>query len=264
MPEITLKELLEAGVHFGHQTKKWNPKMEKYIFGERQGIHIVDLQKTMAEFEKAYAYIRDAVADGRNVLFVGTKKQAQEIIREEAERCGMSYVHKRWLGGTLTNFDIIKKSIEHLRELLDVESKGGFSGLSKRDLAKVNKDRLRLEKCFYGLRNMNDRPDIIFIVDPVKEKTALSEAKKVKIFTIGVLDTNGDPDLLDICIPGNDDAIRSIKLLVSRIADAAIEGKQSIGTVVNKEESLPEGESVPVAPEIKKSPKTGKKGEKRS
>ena len=227
MSVISLKELLEAGVHFGHQTKKWNPKMKKYIFGERHGIYILDLQNTLVDFEKAYDYITDAAASGKNILFVGTKKQAQEIVGEEAERCGVWYVNKRWIGGTLTNFNIVKKSIKRLNEILEKEEKGVLSEISKKELARIMKEKVRLEKSFGGLKNMTERPDILFIVDPVKEKTALTEAKKVGIFAIGIIDTNGDPELLDLRIPGNDDAIRAIKLLVSRMADAVLEGKEA-------------------------------------
>lgn len=265
MSVITLKELLEAGVHFGHKTQKWNPKMKKYIFGERQGIFIIDLQKTMAEFEKAYQYLKEAAANGKNILFVGTKKQAQSIIAEESERCKISYVDKRWLGGTLTNFGIIKNSIKQLKEFKDKEEKGEFSGLSKKALAQINKEKARLEKSFGGIRNMDERPDIILIIDPVKEKTALTEARKVGIFTIGIIDTNGDPDLLDLCIPGNDDAIRSIKLLVNRIADAIIEGKESISERIEEavEESRDKEEVLTAQPELGKKSAAKKRGVKK-
>ena len=243
MSVISLKELLEAGVHFGHQTKKWNPKMEKYIFGKRHGIYIMDLQKTVADFEKAYLHVKDAVASGEKVLFVGTKKQAQEIVGEEAERCGICYVNKRWIGGTLTNFGVVKKSIKYLNDIIEKEEKGLLSEISKKELARLMKEKVRLEKGFGGLKSMTELPDVLFIVDPVKEKTALIEAKKVGIFVIGVIDTNGDPDLLDLCIAGNDDAIRAIKLLVSRMADAVLEGKEAISKKVKKaEEESPAAE----------------------
>ncbi len=243
MSVISLKELLEAGVHFGHQTKKWNPKMKKYIFGKRHGIYIMDLQKTLADFEKAYLYVKDAAAGGENILFVGTKKQAQEIVGEEAERCGICYVNKRWIGGTLTNFAVVKKSIKHLNDIIEKEENGTFSGIPKKELARIMKEKVRLEKGFGGLKSMTKLPDLLFIVDPVKEKTALTEAKKVGIFVIGVIDSNGDPELLDLCIAGNDDAIRAIKLLVSRMADAVLEGKETVLKKVKKaEEESPAAE----------------------
>jgi len=262
MSEVTLKELLEAGVHFGHQTKKWNPKMKKYIFGSRQGIYIIDLQKTLANFDKAYQCIKESVSSGKNILFIGTKKQAQDIIAEEAERCGVHYVNRRWLGGTLTNFDVIKKSIEKLKDILDREQKGELAELTKKELAQVNKEKLRLEKDFLGIRNMDDRPDIIFIIDPVKEKTALIEARKVGVFIIGIVDTNGDPDMLDFCIPGNDDAIRSIKLLVNRIADAVLEGKKALTDKASNEADVEEAPAGDAESKKESLAKIKKKGDK--
>jgi len=264
MSEISLKELLEAGVHFGHQKKKWNPKMKKYIFGDRQGIHIIDLQKTMVNFEKVYQYLKEAAASRKSILFVGTKKQAQEIIAEEAERCGASYVNRRWLGGTLTNFEIIKKSIHRLRDIIEKEEKGDFSGFSKKEVARIHKEKMKLEKGFWGMRDMDARPDIVLIIDPVKEKTALTEARKVGVFTIGVVDTNGNPELLDLCIPANDDALRAIKLLVSRLADAVFEGKEALsGEKKKKEKEADAGEKPDSAKEEVKVKVKEKEGRKR-
>jgi small subunit ribosomal protein S2 len=223
MPVISIKQLLEAGVHFGHQTKRWNPKMAKYVYGKRNGIYIVDLQKTVKKLKEACDFVRDLVAKGGYVLFVGTKKQAQEIVAEEAKRCQMFYVAYRWLGGMLTNFKTIKKSLKRLEELekMKVES---FDKLPKQEVVKLEKEMDKLQKVLGGIRGMNQLPSCIFIVDTKKERTAILEAKKLEIPIIGIADTNADPDEVDYVIPGNDDAIRSIKLICSLIAESALEG----------------------------------------
>ncbi|SMO51294.1 SSU ribosomal protein S2P [Balnearium lithotrophicum] len=222
---VTMKELLEAGVHFGHQKERWNPKMKKFIFTERNGIHIIDLQKTLQYFEKAYDYVADLVANGGKLLFVCTKKQGQDIIKEEAERCGMFYVNKRWLGGTLTNFQTIRKSIYKLKMLKKMEEEGVFEQLPKKEAVKLRRKKEKLEKYIGGIENMNRIPDALFIVDVVREENAVREARKAGVPIVALVDTNADPDLIDYPIPANDDAIRAIRLLTSRIADAVLEGK---------------------------------------
>jgi small subunit ribosomal protein S2 len=219
-----MKDLLEAGVHFGHQTKRWNPKMKKFIFGQRNGIYILDLQKTLRKFRDAAQFVSESCSQGRTVLFVGTKRQAQETIAEEADRCGMHYVNQRWLGGTLTNFKTVKKSIDRLRELENVAEDEKFQHLSKKERSRLEKERARLAKVLTGLKNMNRVPDILFIIDPKKEHIAVTEADKLGIPIVAVVDTNCDPDPIDYVIPGNDDAIRSIKLFSSNVADAIIDG----------------------------------------
>ena len=226
MFEITIKQLLEAGVHFGHPTKKWNPKMAEYIFTQRNGIHIVDLQKTVKKFDEAYMFIREIAEQKGSVLFVGTKKQASDAIREEAERCGQYYVNVRWLGGMLTNFQTVKKSINRLNNLQKMQEDGTFDSLPKKEVAGLQKEMMNLEKNFNGIRTMEKLPAAIFIVDPKKEHNAVLEAKKLGIPVIAIVDTNCDPDDADYVIPGNDDAIRAIKLISSAIADAVIEGNQ--------------------------------------
>src|SRR5437762_6696410 len=218
-----MKELLEAGVHFGHQTKRWNPKMKKYIFGKRNGIYIIDLQKTLKLFKEASAFIADLASGGKRVLFVGTKRQAQDAILEEANRCGMFYVNNRWLGGTLTNFTTVRKSIERLKE---IESILGDSEkeMSKKERASLDHEREKLQKNLIGIREMDGLPDALFVIDPKKEYIAVKEAKKLGIPTVAIVDTNCDPEDIDYVIPGNDDAIRTIRLVTSRLADAAIEG----------------------------------------
>jgi small subunit ribosomal protein S2 len=222
---VTMKELLEAGVHFGHQKERWNPKMKKYIFTERNGIHIIDLQQTIKFFEQAYDYIVDLVANGGTVLFVCTKKQGQDIVKEEAERCGMFYVNKRWLGGTLTNFQTIRKSIFKLKMLKKMEEEGVLDKLPKKEAMRMRRKKEKLEKYIGGIENMNRLPDALFVVDIVREEIAVTEARKMGIPVVALVDTNADPDLVDIPIPANDDAIRAIRLLTSRIADAVLEGK---------------------------------------
>ena len=221
---INMKELLEAGVHFGHQTRRWNPKMKPYIFGARNGIHIIDLQKTVSLFSTVNDFLVNTVADGYSVLFVGTKKQAHESIVEESERCGMFYVVNRWLGGTMTNFQTIRKSVGRLKELESMKNDGTLSRYTKKEALKMEKELVKLEKVLGGIKDMDDLPGAVFIVDPKKESIALREAKKLGIPVIAIADTNCDPDEIDYIIPGNDDAIRAIRLICSKIADACIEG----------------------------------------
>ena len=236
MFEITIKQLLEAGVHFGHPTKKWNPKMAEYIFTQRNGIHIVDLQKSLKKFEEAYNYVSELAQEGGTVLFVGTKKQAADTIKEEAQRCGLYYVNARWPGGMLTNFGTIRKSIKRLKDLEKMQADGTFDLLPKKEVAKLQKEIFDLEKNLGGIKTMEQLPDAIFIVDPRKERNAVLEAKKLGIPVIAIVDTNCDPDDADYVIPGNDDAIRAIKLISSVIADAIIEGKQGEQTAEAAEE----------------------------
>ena len=242
MSVVTMKELLEAGVHFGHQTKRWNPKMKPYIFGSRNGIHIIDLQKTVELFDVAYQFVVKTVADGKNILFVGTKKQAKDAIIEEAERCGMFYVAHRWLGGTLTNFQTIKKSIEKLRELEAMKREGAFSQYPKKEALKLEKKLQKLERNLGGIKNMDELPGAVFIVDTKKEHIAVREARKLEIPVVAIADTNCDPDEIDYLIPGNDDAIRAIRLICSRIADACIEGLKILEERRKEEEAIEEKE----------------------
>lgn len=226
MSVISMKQLLEAGVHFGHQTRRWNPKMAEYIFTERNGIYIIDLQKTVKMIEEAYYFTRDVAAEGGSVLFVGTKKQAQEAIKEEAERTGMYYVNARWLGGMLTNFKTIKKRISRLFQLDKMAEDGTMELLPKKEVIKLNLEKERLEKFLGGIKNMQNLPSAMFVVDPRKEKNAIAEAHKLGIPVIAIVDTNCDPEEADYPIPGNDDAIRAVKLIVSTIGNAILEGKQ--------------------------------------
>lgn len=226
MSVISMKQLLEAGVHFGHQTRRWNPKMKKYIFTERNGIYIIDLQKTVKKVEEAYQFVKDLAADGGNILFVGTKKQAQDTIKEEATRAGMFFVNQRWLGGTLTNFQTIKKRIQRLKDIERMEEDGTFDVLPKKEVVQIMKEKERLEKFLGGIKDMEDLPDAIFIVDPRKERIAVAEARKLNIPVIAMVDTNCDPDEVDYVIPANDDAIRAVKLLTAKMADAVLEAKQ--------------------------------------
>lgn len=228
MAVVSMKELLEAGVHFGHQVKRWNPKMKKYIFGERNGIHIIDLQKTVKAVEEAYEFTKSIVQQGKHVLFVGTKKQAQEAIEEEAKRAGAFYVNQRWLGGMLTNFSTIKKSIEKLKRYEAMKEDGTLERLPKKEVASILKEMERLQKYLNGIKEMNTLPGAMFVVDPKKEKIAVHEAKLLGIPVVAIVDTNCDPDDADYVIPGNDDAIRTIKLLTSKIANAIIEGKNAL------------------------------------
>ncbi|HOB19500.1 MAG TPA: 30S ribosomal protein S2 [Candidatus Atribacteria bacterium] len=226
MAVVSMKQLLEAGVHFGHQTRRWNPKMAPYIFTDRNGIYIIDLQKTVKKFEEAYNFVRDLVANGGDILFVGTKKQAQESIESEAKRCEMYYVNQRWLGGMLTNFKTIRQRIDRLNELNDMETNGAFDVLPKKEVIKLKLEREKLEKNLGGIKNMKKLPGALFVVDPRKERIAIAEARNLGIPVVAIVDTNCDPDEVDYVIPGNDDAIRAIKLFASKIADAVLEGKQ--------------------------------------
>ena len=226
MAVISMKQLLEAGVHFGHQTRRWNPKMERYIFTERNGIYIIDLQKTVKQVEEAYNFIKEVAASGKSILFVGTKKQAQDSVKDEAERAGVFYINHRWLGGTLTNFGTIRKRIDHLHELEKMEEDGTFNVLPKKEVILLRKEKDRLEKFLGGIKGMTELPGAVFVVDPRKEKIAVAEARKLDIPVVGIVDTNCDPDEIDYVIPGNDDAIRAVKLLTEKMAEAYIEGKQ--------------------------------------
>ena len=228
MFEITIKQLLEAGVHFGHPTKKWNPKMAEYIFTQRNGIHIVDLQKTVKKFEEAYNFVNEMAQEGGTLLFVGTKKQAAETMREEATRCGMFYVNVRWPGGMLTNFHTIRKSIKRLKDLEKMQADGTFDLLPKKEVAKKLKEIEDLEKAYGGIKEMDTLPSAVFIVDTRKERNAVLEAKKLGIPVIAIVDTNCDPDDADYIIPGNDDAIRAIKLIASSLADAVIAARGGV------------------------------------
>src|SRR3989454_6743674 len=231
MAATAMKDLLEAGVHFGHQTKRWNPKMKEYIFGERSGIYIIDLGKTVKLFREAEDFVTNLAAEGRTILFVGTKRQAQDVIAEEAQRCSMYFVNQRWLGGLLTNFTTIQRSLGRLRDLEAMVTDGRYDTLSKKEIARNEKEKRKLLKNLEGIRQMSRLPDAIFVVDTRKEKIAVDEARKLKIPVIGIVDTNCDPDEVDLVIPGNDDALRAIRLFASRIADAVIQGrdmKQSV------------------------------------
>ena len=226
MAVISMKQLLEAGVHFGHQTRRWNPKMAPYIFTERNGIYIIDLQKTVKKVDEAYDFLRSVAEEGKSILFVGTKKQAQEAVKEEALKSGMFYVNERWLGGMMTNFATIRKSINRLKELEDMEEDGTCEVLSKKEVLALKREQEKLEKSLGGIKDMEELPGALFIVDPRKERIAVAEAKKLNIPIVLIVVTNCDPDEIDYVIPGNDDAIRAVKLLTSRMADAVIEGRQ--------------------------------------
>lgn len=238
MSVISMKQLLEAGVHFGHQTRKWNPKMKKYIFTARNDIHIINLEKTSEQVDKAYQFVRDVVASGKNVLFVGTKKQAQDAVKEEAERCGMYYINTRWLGGCLTNFKTIKSRIERLNKLNQMEKVGEFDLLPKKEVTLLKTERDKLEKNLGGIKEMRELPGVVFVVDPNVEHICVNECRLLNIPMVGLVDTNGNPDNIDYVIPGNDDAIRSVKLIASAIADAVIEAKE--GVSLKKEETQDE------------------------
>jgi small subunit ribosomal protein S2 len=243
MANVTMKELLEAGVHFGHETKRWDPKMKPYIFGARNGIYIIDLQKTVQLFKEAYQFVRDIVAKGEYILFVGTKKQAQETIYEQATRCNMFYVNHRWLGGMMTNFQTIKRSIDRLNKLEAMKNEEIYNLLPKKEVMELEKERSRLEKSLGGIKNMDRLPGAIFVVDPKKEKIAVREARKIGIPSIGIVDTNCNPDEVDYIIPGNDDAIRAIHLFAFKVADAAIEGRQIHEKQLQTEEAKEEKET---------------------
>ena len=236
MSVISMKQLLEAGVHFGHQTRKWNPKMSKYIFTARNDIHIINLEDTSVLVDKAYNFVRDCVAAGKSILFVGTKKQAQEAVKEEAERCGMYYVNNRWLGGTLTNFKTIRQRIDRLNKLIQMEKVGEFSLLPKKEVAKLKQEMAKLEANLGGIKEMRELPGVIFVVDSSKEHICVKEAQNLHIPMVGLIDTNCDPSGIDYVIPGNDDAIRSVKLIAAAMADAVIEAREGVSLNKNTEE----------------------------
>jgi small subunit ribosomal protein S2 len=236
-----MKELLEAGVHFGHQTRRWNPKMKEYIFGERNGIHIIDLQKTLKMFREAARYVSDQAARGRSVLFLGTKRQAQEAIKEEAERCGMFYVNHRWLGGTLTNWVTLQKSIKRLKLLKAMSEDGRMAQFSKKEAARLDRELKHLQQNFSGVENMSIPPDIMFVIDPNAEVIAVREARRMGIPVVAIVDTNCDPGLVDWVIPGNDDALRAIRLFTSKISDAVLSGRQSFEQTQIADQKAAEG-----------------------
>src|ERR1700693_3693533 len=246
MAALTMKELLEAGVHFGHQTKRWNPKMQKYIFGERNGIYIIDLQKTLKKFREAYAFVRDLAADGGTVLFVGTKKQAQETVLEETTRCGQFYGNPRWLGGTLTTFTTIRKSIARLKKLDEMSETGEYERLPKKEVIGLERERAKLQSALVGIKNMDRLPSAIFIIDPKKEKIAVEEAQRLAIPIVAIVDTNCDPTGIDYPVPGNDDAIRAVRLITARVADAVLEGAGSFAK--EEAEAAEEAEGAPDLP----------------
>ncbi|MCB8815603.1 MULTISPECIES: 30S ribosomal protein S2 [Desulfosporosinus] len=239
MAVISMKQLLEAGVHFGHQTRRWNPKMARYIFTERNGIYIIDLQKTVKKVDEAYNFVRNLATEGGTMLFVGTKKQAQESVKDEAARCGMYFVNERWLGGMLTNFQTIQKRVDRLRVLERMEAEGVFEVLTKKEVSALRHEMEKLERFLGGIKNMKKLPDALFIVDPRKERIAVAEARRLHIPIVAIVDTNCDPDEIDVVIPANDDAIRAVKLLTAKMADAIIEGQQG-----NEEEAEEAGEAV--------------------
>ena len=240
MSTVTMKQMLEAGVHFGHQTKRWNPKMKPYIFGARNGIYIIDLQQTVELWRRAYDFISDLASRGEKVLFVGTKKQAQEVISEEATRAGMFYVNNRWLGGTLTNFKTVKGSIERLRTIERMAEDGTFEKLLKKEVLQLNREREKLMRSLGGIKDMNRLPAAMFVVDPKKEHIAVAEANRLQIPVVAIVDTNCDPDMIDYVIPGNDDAIRSVKLFTANIADACVEGSTKYqDALAERKESMP-------------------------
>ena len=249
MAVTTMKQLLEAGVHFGHQTRRWNPKMRKYIFGERNGIHIIDLALTVGLIEDAYKFVVDAVKNDKTVLFVGTKKQAQEAIKEEAERCGMYYINSRWLGGTLTNFKTIRSRVERLNKLDNMEKMGEFDLLPKKEVSQLKAERDKLQMNLGGIREMRTLPGVMFVVDPNCEDIAVKEARKLGIPVVAITDTNCDPDMVDYVISGNDDAIRAVKLLASIIADAVIEAKQGEDAVKHANDEVTSMAAVEVTAE---------------
>jgi small subunit ribosomal protein S2 len=240
LANITMKELLEAGVHFGHQTKRWNPKMKEYIFGERNGIYIIDLQKTLKMFKDASNFVRDMATQGRTVLFVGTKRQAQDAIAEEATRCGMFYINQRWLGGLLTNWVTVQKSVKRLKELDDMSTDGRYELLPKKEVIKLERERKHLQANLAGIKNMNRLPDVVFVIDSNKEAIAVKEARKLGIPVVAVVDTNCDPTEVDWVIPGNDDALRAIRLFTTKVSDSVIEG---VNTITDKAVAEVAGES---------------------
>ena len=243
MSVVSMKQLLEAGVHFGHQTRRWNPKMARYIFTERNGIYIIDLQKTVKKLEEAYNFVKETVAEGGEILFVGTKKQAGDSVKEEAERCGMHYVNARWLGGMMTNFKTIRRRIARLEQPQKMQEDGTFDLLPKKEVTKLMLEIEKLEKFLGGIKNMNKLPAALFIVDPRKERIAVSEARNLGIPIVAIVDTNCDPDEIDYVIPGNDDAIRAVKLIAGTMADAVLEARQGSETAVSEDETVSEEET---------------------
>ena len=256
MSVVALKQLLEAGVHFGHQTRRWDPRMAEYIYQARNGIHIIDLQKTSKKLDEAYDFVKEASAEGKNILFVGTKKQAQECVKEAAEKSGMFYVNQRWLGGTLTNFQTIRKRINRLTELENMENDGTFEVLPKKEVVLLNKEKAKLEKNLGGIKEMVQLPDVLFVIDPKKEHIAILEARKLNIPIVGLVDTNCDPNDVDYVIPGNDDAIRAVKLIADTIANAVIEGRQgeSLEEEATLEEQVENSDEVKSMEEIAQEP----------
>ena len=250
MAVVAMKQLLEAGVHFGHQTRRWDPKMAEYIFQARNGIHIIDLQKTSKKLDEAYAFVKEQAEEGKTVLFVGTKKQAQECMKEAALKCGMFYVDQRWLGGMLTNFDTIQKRIQRLKDLEAMEQDGTFDVLPKKEVILLKKEMEKLERNLGGIKEMNELPGVIFLVDPKKERIAILEAKKLGIPVVGLVDTNCNPEELDYPIPGNDDAIRAVKLIADVMANAVIEGKQGESFEPEMEEQVEESEEATTIEEV--------------
>lgn len=251
MVTISMKELLEAGVHFGHQTRRWNPKMKEFIFGERNGIHIIDLQKTQRYFREAVKFVTEAAREGKTFLFVGTKRQAQDAIAEEAQRCGQFYVNQRWLGGLLTNFQTIQKSIRRLQEIEQMKADGRFAQFPKKEAIRLERKRALLERNFMGIKTMTRLPDVLFVIDTEKEAIAIKEARRLGIPIVAVVDTNCDPEGIDYPIPGNDDALRAVRLFVSKIADAIIEGRQMAKEEVPEVPTEATAEAVPAAAERK-------------
>jgi small subunit ribosomal protein S2 len=232
-PKVTMREMLEAGLHFGHQTRRWNPKMKPYIYGPRNGIYIINLDATMKMFRTAYSYIRNAVAEGGNIMFVGTKRQAQAIMKEQASRCGMYYVNHRWLGGMMTNFQTVKNSVDRLKAIEAMQEDGSINRFPKKEILKMEKERVKLERNVGGIKDMRKLPDVLFVIDPRKEEIAVNEAQKLNIPVVALTDTNCSPEGIEHLIPGNDDAIRAIRLITSQIADAVLEGKAESGEEVS-------------------------------
>jgi small subunit ribosomal protein S2 len=261
MNQVTMKDLLSAGAHFGHQTSKWNPKMKPYIFGARNGIYIVDLQKTVKLAQRALEYLRDAAAEGKKVIFVGTKNQANEVVKEEAQRCGAYYITFRWLGGLMTNFQTIKKGMERLEEIEKMKTDGTYELLSKKEVSKLEKERAKLDETFCGIRGMKKLPDVMFVIDPSHEEIAIKEAKIAGLSVVALVDTNCDPDPVDYIIPGNDDAIKSIKLFASFAADAVIEGQAMYQEKIRAGEITTESEEVASSDDIKEFAPTAGQGE---
>jgi len=261
MNQVTMKDLLSAGAHFGHQTSKWNPKMKPYIFGARNGIYIVDLQKTVKLAQKALEYLRDAAAEGKKIIFVGTKNQASQVVKEEAQRCGAYYITFRWLGGLMTNFQTIKKGMERLENIEKMKTDGTYEVLSKKEVSRLEKERSKLDETFEGIRGMKKLPDVMFIIDPSHEEIAIKEAKIAGLSIVALVDTNCDPDPVDYIIPGNDDAIKSIKLFSSFAADAMIEGQAMHQEKIRAGELASESEETASSDDIKEFAPTAGKGE---